>query len=189
MARIALTWAGSSWASLPASFLTMISAGSPGCRRGMRKLSVTTAQRVARKKPNLREKYFIASSCPSWSGASGGAGRARVPAPPCRWMPVASLRRGQPRHDEESVVRRVGVRVLLARPADGVVRAVDDAARRVDERGDRVLRHHCVDELTEVLLLVCFVDRLREVLHRLVGRRVAVALDVGEDVGRSRDLL
>src|SRR5690349_14365591 len=144
MARMALTWAGSSAASLPASFLTMISAGSPGCRRGMRKLSVTTAQRVATKKPSFRAKYFMVPSC-------SPVGRARGPARPSSKMQVASLRRGQPRHDEEGVVHRVGVRVLLARPADGVVRAVADARRGVDERGDRVLRHHRVDELADVL--------------------------------------
>src|SRR3954454_3410357 len=129
MARIAWTWAGSSWASLPASFLTMISAGSPGWSRGIMKFSVTTAHRVARKKPNLRVKYFMLPSS-SWP-----TGRARCPAPPRRG---SSLRRGEARHDEQAVVRGVGVRVLLARPADGLVGAVDDAGRGVDERGDRV---------------------------------------------------
>ncbi len=36
----------------------MISAGSPGANRGMRKLSVTTAHNVARKNPTFRAKYF-----------------------------------------------------------------------------------------------------------------------------------
>ena len=36
----------------------MISAGSPGAHRGMRKFRVATAHKVARKNPNFRAKYF-----------------------------------------------------------------------------------------------------------------------------------
>ena len=97
MARIAWTWAGSSAASLPARRLTMISAGSPGCSRGMRKFSVTTAQSVARKKPNLRAKYFMRVSSPP------GPGRLLVQPPrhacgghfgAVRWVSMSSLSSG-----------------------------------------------------------------------------------------------
>jgi hypothetical protein len=53
---IASTWFGSTASDFPVRRLTMASAGSPGCSRGIRKLRVIAAQSVAMKKPVRRRK-------------------------------------------------------------------------------------------------------------------------------------
>src|SRR3954467_9122540 len=117
-------------------------AGSPGMSRGIRKFTVTAAQRVSTKKPNRCARYLIAAPpCP-------------LSSPP---FPAALLRRLQMQQHlllvRDLPGRGQRVRVVLRRPAGegaGVVLVPLDALGRRDDR--HVPQHGLLDGVQQLVL-------------------------------------
>src|SRR3954470_4858454 len=151
-------------------------AGSPGISRGMKKLTVIAAQRVSAKNPS-RCRRNLMDDLP-WSTAShslSGPGHAAVGS-----SARSVLRRKVQEHllDVRQLPgRRQRVRVLLRGPTGERLGAVLVPLDALGRRDDRDVAEHGLLDGAQQLVLGRLVRR-REVVQRLVDRRVAVPLVV-----------
>src|SRR5215831_13204838 len=157
---------------------SIASAGSPGISRGSRKLRVSAAQSVNRKKPRRRSANLKLVSSSSWSVSYplSGTGLSACPGGPGRapGTRIGSARRQVQQHllhVRECVRGWLGVGVARGGPAAVVRGAVLVPVHRLHDRDDGQLGQHDLLQLVDDVVLLGRAGGGGVGLDQRVGRR------------------
>src|SRR5215470_16854088 len=161
---------------------SIASAGSPGISRGSRKLRVSAAQSVNRKKPRRRSANLKLVSSSSWSVSYPLSGLGACPG--ARAGPrtrIGSARRQVQQHllhVRERVRRWLGVGVARGGPAAVMRGAVLVPVHRLHDRDDGQVGQHDLLQLADDVVLLGRAGGAGVGLDQRVGLRVLIALIV-----------